>query len=84
MRHPINRLISQHIHECSQRTISVNINKAIFQHPELIKYSLYIKQLIPYVETFGSDKVLPVFFKAILVNPQKELDRICSFIGYPK
>ena len=73
MRHPIDRLIFQHIHECSQRTILVNINKAIFQHLELIKYSLYTKQLIPYFKTFKSYKVIPVFFKSILTNLPKKL-----------
>lgn len=82
MRHPIDRLVSQYIHEWSQRVISVDINQAIEQHPELISYSQYSRQLAPYLEVFGSDRVLPVFFERMLSEPQAELERICCFLGY--
>lgn len=82
MRHPVNRLVSQYIHEWSQRVISVDINRAIAQHPELIDYSRYTMQLRPYFETFGADRVLPVFFERMFSHPQTELERICQFIGY--
>ncbi len=84
MRHPINRLVSQYIHEWSQRVISIGINDSFEQHPELIEYSLYTKQLQPYFETFGKDRVLPIFFERMLTTPQTELEKICRFIGYPK
>jgi hypothetical protein len=82
MRHPIDRLISQYVHEWSQRVISIEINQAIYQHPELIEYSLYTKQLEPYFQTFGKDKVLPIFFERMLTSSQEELEQICQFIGY--
>ncbi|HAC66379.1 MAG TPA: sulfotransferase [Cyanothece sp. UBA12306] len=82
MRHPIDRLISQYIHEWSQRVITVDINQAIYQHPELIEYSLYTKQLKPYFEAFGKGRVFPLFFERILSNKQQELEGICEFIGY--
>lgn len=84
MRHPINRLISQYIHEWSQRFISVEINESFEQYPELIEYSLYTKQLQPYFDTFGKDRVLPIFFERMLTSPQVELEKICHFIGYIK
>lgn len=82
MRHPIDRLISQYIHEWTMREISVEINSAVDQHPELIEYSRYTMQLEPYFDTFGADRVLPVFFERMLKYPQQELERICQFIGY--
>ena len=82
MRHPIDRLVSQYIHEWSQRTIAVNINQAIFQHPKLVEYSRYTMQLEPYLETFGREQILPVFFERLLNHKQEELERICRFIGY--
>ncbi|CCQ51193.1 MULTISPECIES: sulfotransferase family protein [Crocosphaera] len=82
MRHPINRLVSQYIHEWSQRVISVGINESIDPHPELLEYSLYTKQLQPYFDTFGQERVLPIFFERMLTTPQTELERICRFIGY--
>lgn len=83
MRHPLDRLISQYIHEWTQRVIDININEAIDQHPELIAYSQYTMQIQPYFDTFGQDRVLPVFFERLLEYPQTELERICNFIGYP-
>jgi len=82
MRHPIDRLVSQYIHEWTQRFITVDINQSISQHPELIAYSQYTMQLAPYFETFGQERVLPVFFERMITNPQEELERVCQFIGY--
>lgn len=82
MRHPIDRLVSQYVHEWTQKVISVDINQAIHQHPELINYSRYSLQLQPYFEAFGQDKVLPVFFERLFKQPQEELERICQFVGY--
>ncbi|MBE9125773.1 MULTISPECIES: sulfotransferase family protein [unclassified Coleofasciculus] len=82
MRHPIDRLVSQYIHEWTQGVISVDINQAISKHPELLEYSRYTIQLKPYFETFGQDRVLPVFFERLLKHPQEELEQVCRFIGY--
>ncbi|AGF53469.1 sll5042 (plasmid) [Synechocystis sp. PCC 6803] len=82
MRHPIDRLVSQYIHEWTQRVVNTDINTAIDQFPEMIEYSLYSKQLQPYFEQFGRERVLPVFFERMLAHSQAELERVCNFIGY--
>ncbi|NEQ52911.1 MAG: sulfotransferase [Leptolyngbya sp. SIO3F4] len=84
IRHPIDRLVSQYIHEWSQRIISskTDINEAIYSFPELVDYSRYSMQLQPYFQNFGKENVLPVFFERLTRNPQPELERICSFLGY--
>ena len=82
MRHPIDRLVSQYIHEWSQKEISVDINQAVTQHPEMLAYSQYTMQLQAYFDTFGQDRVLPVFFERMIKHPQEELERVCQFIGY--
>lgn len=84
MRHPIDRLVSQYIHEWSQKTVSGDINQAIYQYPMLIDYSLYSMQLKPYLETFSREQILPVFFERLLNYKQEELERICHFIDYQK
>lgn len=81
-RHPIDRLISQYIHEWTQRVISCPIDQAVREHPELIAYSMYATQLEPYCIAFGEDNILPVFFERIALHPQTELERVCQFIGY--
>lgn len=82
MRHPIDRLVSQYVHEWTQRNISVEIARALERHPELIEYSRYAFQLQPFLEAFGREQILPVFFERLLSAPQEELERICRFIGY--
>ena len=82
MRHPIDRLVSQYIHEWSQRTIRVDINQAISQYPRLVEYSRYSMQLEPYLKTFGKEQILPVFFERLLNRKQEEFERICHYIGY--
>jgi hypothetical protein len=81
MRDPIDRLVSQYIHEWSVRRISVPIDKAVRRHPELIDYSRYAFQMKPWLERFGHDAVLPVFFERLTSHPQAEFERICRFVG---
>jgi hypothetical protein len=82
MRDPIDRLISQYIHEWTQRVISEPIDLAIERHPELVAYSRYAMQLQRYVEAFGREAILPVFFEHLSAEPQAELERVCRHIGY--
>ncbi len=84
MRDPIERIVSQYIHEWSMRVIDegCTIDDAIREHPMLIEYSKYAMQLTPYVERFGADSILPVFFERVMTNPQQELARIAKFIEY--
>ncbi len=82
MRHPIDRLVSHYIHQWSQNVFECGINEAIDRHQELIAYSCYARQLIPYVKVYGKANILPVFFEAVRANPQRELEKIARFIGY--
>lgn len=82
MRHPIDRLVSQYIHEWTELVVSEDIDTALDRRPELIAYSRYSMQLQPFFDAFGSDRVLPVFFDRFCQAPQEELARVCAFIGY--
>ena len=83
MRDPIDRIVSQYIHEWSQRVISDDcpIDDAIEQYPMLIDYSRYAMQLKPYIEHWGTERILPVFFERLMSNPQPEFERIGRFLG---
>jgi hypothetical protein len=83
IRHPIDRLISQYIHEWTEAVISCPIDEAIDRHPELIDYSRYGMQLKPFLETFGPSQILVLFFEQFTRQPQPQLERVCRFIGYP-
>ncbi len=84
MRHPIERLISHYRHECTVGRIDsgTTFEEAIAQVPELIDYGRYAYQLTPYLETFGSGRILPVFLKRLVDDPQAEFERIGRFLAY--
>jgi hypothetical protein len=82
MRHPIDRLVSHYIHQWSQNVFSCDINQAVDQYEELVAYSCYARQLEPYIQAYGKENILPVFFEAVKAQPQRELEKIARFIGY--
>lgn len=82
MRHPIDRLVSQYVHEWTQRIVSCEIDEAVDVMPELVEYSRYAWQIQRYLDTFGKHRVLPMFFERLSAFPQPELERVCRFIGY--
>jgi len=84
MRHPIDRLVSQYMHEWSERTVPDSIETAVRECARLTDYSCYAKQLRPYLDAYGPDSILPVFSERLRAWPQTELERICRFIGYER
>jgi hypothetical protein len=82
MRHPIDRLVSQYLHEYTERRIRVPIDAALDAHPELIAYSRYSMQLEPFLAHYAPENILPVFFERLVSQSQDELERICRFLGY--
>jgi hypothetical protein len=82
MRDPIGRLVSHYIHAWSRHEMSVPIEEAVRRHPELVAYSRYAMQLRPWIDRFGIERVLPVFFERLTADPQPEFKRVCRFIGY--
>jgi len=84
MRDPIERIVSQYIHEWSMHEIGdgCSIDEAIYKYPMLVDYSRYAMQLRPYLELFGFDAILPVFFERLMCEPRVQLERIARHIGY--
>jgi hypothetical protein len=82
MRHPIDRLVSQYIHQWTENEITLPLVEAIEAHPELIAYSRYTMQLQPFFNSYGQENVLPIFFDQIRQQPQAILEHVCRFIGY--
>ncbi len=82
IRHPIERLISQYLHESIQGPIRLPIDLAIDRHPRLIDYSRYSMQIEPYLDAYGTENVLIAFAERFARNPNRELERICRFLGH--
>jgi hypothetical protein len=82
MRHPIDRLVSQYMHEWTQGVVTGSIDDELENNPWMIEYGRYAMQLTPWLEAFGADKILPVFNERMRSSPQLELERVCKFLGY--
>ena len=82
VRHPIDRLVSHYIHDWTERELDCPIDRAIDEHHDLVAYSRYAMQLKPFLETYGPDRILLVFFERLISARQAELERVCEFIGY--
>lgn len=81
MRHPIDRLVSHYIHDWSQRRISAPIDEALADAPELIEYGRYAYQIKPWLDRFGTARVLPVFLERLTAAPAAEFARIGAFLS---
>lgn len=84
MRHPVDRLVSQYIHEWTQRVVNGSIDEALDTSPEMIAYSRYAMQLEPFIETWGRENILPLFFEHFTHHQQQTLERVCRFIGHSR
>ena len=82
MRHPIDRLMSHYVHELTTGRIKVDVDHAIERHHELIEYSRYAMQLGPFVDAYGFENILPVFFPRLVRHSQAELERIGRFLKH--
>jgi hypothetical protein len=82
MRHPVDRLVSHYVHAWTENEVRAPIDEAATRHPGLVDYGRYAMQLAPWIEQFGRERILPVFFERMTAKPQEELERICAFLGY--
>ena len=82
MRHPIERLMSHYVHELTTGRIKIDVHDAIERHHELIEYSRYAMQLGPFVDAYGFENILPVFFPRLVRHSQLELERIGRFLNH--
>ena len=83
MRHPIDRLVSHYVHDWTERLVSVPLDQAVEDHPVLIDYSRYAMQLRPFLDAFGPQRILLVFFESLVRAPDEEMARIGEFLGTP-
>ena len=54
VRHPIERIVSQHHHAHFAGEVGASIDDAVRQHDRFIHYSRYAYQLEPWLEAVGS------------------------------
>jgi len=83
MRDPIERIISQYIHEWSQREVRGTLEQAVRRHARYLAYSCYARQLEPFLQRFGAGRILPLAFERMIARPDSVLAEVCAFLGDP-
>ena len=81
IRDPVERLVSHYIHEWTMGVITAPLDDAVERHPELVAYSRYGMQIGPYVDLYGTDRILVLRLEAMQAEPQAVLDRVGRFLG---
>lgn len=82
LRHPAERTYSSYVWgtEYSKKETRPAM-QALKEEPELIDRSLYYRQLKPYFDTFGADKIFLAFFEDIKDKPQEVIKDAYEFLG---
>ena len=82
IRDPVARLVSHYMHEWSMGMIRGPLDAALDDHPELVDYSLYARQIGPYVTHFGAERIHVISLETMQAAPQKTLEDVCAHLGY--
>lgn len=82
-RDPIERLISHYIHEWTMGVINSSLEDALDQHPELIAYSQYERQLEPFLNAFGEDAIHVAHFEDLKTDPDHFFKGVKRFLNAP-
>ena len=83
VRDPADRLVSQFIHEWSEGRCGRSIERAVRRLPEMLDYGAYGRQLRPYVDAFGPDRVLVLPFEVMKTDPQLLMAALGRFLEVP-
>lgn len=82
MRHPVDRIISHYIHAYNRGYETSNdIDTSVMSNQHYIDTSRYGMQITPYIERFGRDHILLLFFDDFTSNPQHVLDVTFKFLN---
>lgn len=82
LRDPVERAVSHYLHERSLNKIPDGFERALDTNPEIIDYGRYAMQVAPFIAAFGRDAVHLTSLERMTADPQGELARAATFIGY--
>lgn len=81
VRHPIDRIWSQHYHEYTDGMVGPDVDKAVRQNRRYIDYSSYAYQLEPWLKAIGLDRIHLVRFEDYTRNRIQVVEEVCQFLG---
>ncbi len=81
IRNPIARTISHYAHIYQLGQINISLEDAVLKNPDLINFSRYYTQIIPYIRRFGRENVLILSFEEFIKNQERIVSDVVSFLG---
>lgn len=81
VRHPIERILSQHRHEYGAGLVSEDVNNDVRRHSRYLDYSSYAYQLQPWIEAVGRERIQVVRFEDYVARRREALESVCEFLG---
>ena len=84
IRDPMTRAVSHYIHGWSEGHFGDDATDAFHQAPEIAEYGCYGMQIAPFIDAYGSDRVLLTSLEQLNADPEAEFQRVGRFLGLPK
>ena len=81
IRNPMMRAKSHYIHEWLEGRVGNDPERAFAECPEIVHYGCYGMQIAPYVDTYGTERILLTSLEQITADPDQEFARITGFLG---
>lgn len=82
VREPVSRIRSHHQHMFDGGSaVDPDINKAIKDTPELIEYTLYRRQLDPWLQRFGEERIMVLHFESYMRHRAEMGASVQQFLG---
>lgn len=84
VRHPIERILSQHHHEHTAGLVGPDVAQAVREHRRYIAYSSYAYQLEPWLEACGPDRVRVIPFERYVTDRPAVMSDLSTFLDLPE
>jgi len=83
VRDPVHRLVSHHRHEYSKGAMPYNIEEALSRFPELVAYSSYKMQLVPWLTLFGRSNIKVISFESYIRSRKDTIAELAQHLNVP-
>lgn len=83
VRNPVDRAASHYRHMVAHAGLTGGFEDAIERVPGILAYSRYAYQLQPWLERFGSGRILVVKFEEYVRERRRTVRAVCRFLGVP-
>lgn len=81
VRHPIDRIISQHHHEHFEGHVGPSIDEEVRRHPRYVQYSRYRYQLEPWIAAVGLPRIQVIRFEDYIAARREVVESVLEFVG---